>query len=72
MNKIILIAILLSIAISGAFCSLTQCRQDCQDTYDYCVTNYNTPLPPIETCALTLGTCLVNCIYPYQTGTPSP
>ncbi|EAL69796.1 hypothetical protein DDB_G0275031 [Dictyostelium discoideum AX4] len=70
MNKIILIALLLSIAISGAFCSITECIKHCEDTYDLCVTHYTTPLPPIETCALALGDCLYYCKYPYLS--PSP
>ncbi|EAL69702.1 hypothetical protein DDB_G0275903 [Dictyostelium discoideum AX4] len=62
MNKIILIVLLLSIATSGAFCSIfnTKCKKDCKNTFLFCVTGFDSA--PLEVCSEALGTCLYNCI----------
>ncbi|EAL69495.1 hypothetical protein DDB_G0275489 [Dictyostelium discoideum AX4] len=68
MNKIILIVLLLSIATSGAFCSIfnTVCKQTCKESYQLCVAGFDSPdiSVPLEVCSEALGTCLYNCIFP--------
>ncbi|EAL69482.1 hypothetical protein DDB_G0275463 [Dictyostelium discoideum AX4] len=75
MNKIILIVLLLSIATSGAFCSIfnTKCKQVCKESYQLCVAGFDSPdiSVQIEACSEVLDKCFYNCIHPYIVVFPS-
>ncbi|EAL69496.1 hypothetical protein DDB_G0275491 [Dictyostelium discoideum AX4] len=75
MNRIILIVLLLSIATSGAFCSVfnTKCKQTCKESYQSCILGFDSPniIISLEICSEVLSTCLYSCIHPFVVDFPT-